>query len=168
MKKLLFIVVAILVASCNQAKIAYVDVDDLMKGYEATKALETSLKTKQEAMAKELDSISAPFQLKVQQYYQNAQKMSAQKRAEAEASLQQEQQFLQSKQQQASQLLQQENQEKSEILTKKADSLIADFAKSNGYQLIFGTSGNGTVMYGEESLNVTIEVLEILNNDYTK
>ncbi len=83
MKKLLLVAVVILVASCNQTKIAYINVEDLMKDYEGTKALESeTLKVKQEEMAKELDSISAPFQAKVQEYYQNAQKMSASKKSE--------------------------------------------------------------------------------------
>jgi len=168
MKKLLIVAVALVLASCNQTKVAYIDIEVLMKDYEATIALETSLKAKQEIMAKELDSIGAPFQLKVQQYYQAAQKMSAQKRAEAEQALQQEQQFLQTKQQEASQILQQENQKQSEILTKRVDSLVAIYAKSKGYNLIFGTSGRGTVLYGDESLNVTAEILDILNVDFSK
>ena len=168
MKKLLFLAIAIVLVSCNQNKVAYIDVEVLMKDYEATKELETSLKAKQEKMAKELDSISAPFQLKVQQYYKNQQKMSAKKRSEVEGVLQQEQQFLQSKQQQASQLLQMENQEKSEILTKRVDSFVADYAKLNGFKLILGTSGKGTVLYGEDSMDVTTDILEILNLDFTK
>lgn len=168
MKKLLIIAVTFLVASCNQTKVAYIDIEVLMKDYEATIALEASLKAKQEKMAKELDSIGAPFQLKVQEYYKNATKMSTKKRAETEKALQQEQQFLQSKQQQASQMLQLENQEQSEILTKKVDSFVANFAKEKGYNLIFGTSGKGTILYGDESLNVTPEILEILNLDFSK
>jgi len=168
MKKLLFLAIAIVLVSCNQNKVAYIDVEVLMKDYEATKELESLLKEKQEKMAKELDSISAPFQLKVQQYYQNQQKMSAKKRAEVESALQQEQQFLQSKQQQASQLLQMENQEKSEVLTKRVDSFVADYAKVNGFNLILGTSGKGTVLYGEDSMDVTTEILEILNLDFSK
>lgn len=167
MKKLLIIAIALISVSCNQTKIAYIDIETLMKDYEATKVLEISLKAKQEVMAKELDSIGAPFQLKVQQYYQNQQKMSAQKRAQTEQELQQEQQFLQSKQQQASQLLQKENQEMSEIITKRVDSFVADFAKVKGYKLILGTSGKGTVLYGDETLNITTEILEILNLDFS-
>ena len=168
MKKLLILVIALVVVSCNQTKVAYIDIEILMKDYEATKALEMSLKAKQEKMAKELDSISAPFQLKVQQYYQNQQKMSAKKRAEVESVLQQEQQFIQSKQQQASQSLQMENQEMSEVLTKRVDSFVADYAKLKGFNLVLGTSGKGTVLYGDETLNVTNEILEILNLDYSK
>ncbi|MFK5957493.1 MAG: OmpH family outer membrane protein [Lutibacter sp.] len=168
MKKLLIVAIAFIFASCNQTKVAYIDIEVLMKDYEATKALETSLKAKQEVMAKELDSIGAPFQLKVQQYYQNQQKMSTQKRAQTEQALQQEQQFLQSKQQEASLLLQKENQKMSEIITKRVDSFVENFAKSKGYNLVLGTSGQGTVLYGDESLNVTTEILEILNSDFSK
>tara|TARA_B100000508_G_C11400916_1_gene248248 strand:+ start:73 stop:579 length:507 start_codon:yes stop_codon:yes gene_type:complete len=168
MKKLAVLAFVILLASCNQAKIAYVDIEVLMKDYGATKALEEKLVAKQEKMAKELDSLQAPFQLKVQEYYKNAQKMSAKKRAEAESALQQEQQFLQAKQQQASQELQKENQENSEAITKRVDSFVADYAKANGFQLIMGTSGKGTVLYGDEKLNITTDILEILNKDFSK
>ncbi|PHS52765.1 MAG: hypothetical protein COB01_06140 [Lutibacter sp.] len=168
MKKLIIVVITFVFISCNQTKIAYIDVEVLMKDYQATKALESSLKAKQEKMAKELDSIGAPFQLKVQEYYKNASKMSAKKRTETENSLQQEQQFIQAKQQQASQILQVENQKESEILTKRVDSFVADYAKLKGYNLILGTSGKGTVMYGGETLNVTAEILEILNLDFSK
>jgi len=160
--------VAVILGSCSQTKIAYIDVEALMKDYKATTALEAKLKAKQEIMAKELDSLQAPFQLKVQQYYQAAQQMSAQKRAEAEGALQQEQQFLQAKQQEASQELQKENQENSEALTKRVDSFVADYAKAKGYQMVFGTSGKGTVMYGDEKLNVTKDILEVLNKDFSK
>jgi len=168
MKKLLLVAFVILFTSCNQTKIAYINVEDLMKDYDATNALEEKLKARQEEMTKELDSIGAPFQLKVQEYYQNANKMSAQKRAEAEQALQQEQQILQARQQQAGQALQLENQTLSEALTKKVDSFVADYAKAKGIQLVFGTSGNGTVMYGDDKLNVTSDILEILNENYVK
>ena len=52
MKKLLLITFAIALASCNQSKIAYVDIEVLMKDYDATKALETVMKAKQEKKAK--------------------------------------------------------------------------------------------------------------------
>lgn len=168
MKKILILIAAIVVTSCSQSKIAYIDIEELMKEYEGTKALEETLKVKQEKMAKELDSIGAPFQQKVQAYYENAQNMSASKRAETEQALQQENQMLQARQQQASQELQNENIAKSEVIMKKIDSLVADYAKTNKFDLILGTSGNGTVMYGSDALNVTSNILEVLNNDYSK
>lgn len=168
MKKLLILAFAVVLASCNQTKVAYVDVEVLMKDYEGTKALETEMKAKQEKKAKELDSIAGPFQAKVQDYYKSAQSLSPQKRAEAEGALQQEQQFIQQLQQQASQELQKETQESYEVITKTVDSLVGNYAKSKGYNMVFGTSGKGTVMYGDENLDITKQVLEVLNADYAK
>ena len=168
MKKILIIAFAFALASCNQTKIAYIDVEVIMKDYSATKALEVKLKTKQELFGKQLDSLQGPFQLKVQEYYKAAQKMSPEQRAGAEGALQQEQQFLQARQQQASEALQKENMESSEALTKKVDSFVADYAKAKGYQLILGTSGKGTVMYGDAKMDITKDILEILNKDFSK
>lgn len=168
MKKLLLVAFVIVLASCSQTKIAYINVEDLMKDYDGTKALEETLKGKQEAMASQLDSLSAPFQVKVQEYYKEAPTMSVQKRTEVEQALQQENQALQSMQQQASQALQQENQTLSEAITKKVDSFVAVYAKSNGLNLVLGTSGNGTVMYGDDNMNVTSAILEALNKDFAK
>lgn len=168
MKKLLVIAFAVVLASCNQTKVAYVDVEVLMKDYEGTKALESKMKEKQEAKAKQLDSLTAPFQAKVQSYIQAQPSMSPQKRAETEGALQQEQQFLQAQQQQASQELQKETQESYEAITKVVDSLVGNYAKSNGYNMVFGTSGKGNVMYGDEKFDITKQVLEVLNKEYSK
>lgn len=157
-----------MLGSCTQTKVAYIDVEVLMKDYEATKALENKLKAKQEVMARQLDSLQAPFQVKVEAYYKNAQGMSAAKRAETEKALGREQQMLQAKQQEAAQILQKENQDSSDALTKKVDSVVADYAKAKGYKFILGTSGKGTVMYGDEELDVTKDILEILNKEFSK
>ncbi len=168
MKKLLLLTFAIILVSCNQTKIAYINVEDIMKDYEATKVMHEELQAKQEKIIEELDSISAPFQLEVQEYQKNAPKMSAQKRAELEAELGQKQQALQARQQQASQQLQLENQLNSEAITKKVDSIVSIYATSKGLGMVLGTSGNGTVMYGDDKLNITKEILEILNDEYAR
>ncbi|RXP64420.1 OmpH family outer membrane protein [Lutibacter sp. HS1-25] len=166
MKKLLIIVAAIALTSCSENKIAYIDVETVMKEYNAAVALETAFKAQQQEMSTELQGLQAPFQTKVQEYYQNAEKMSPAKRAEAEQGLQQEQQMIQARQQQLTQQLQQENQTKSEELIKTVDSLVANYSKSKGFKLVLGTQGNGTVMYGDDALNITTDVIKVLNDSY--
>lgn len=168
MKKIVIIAFAIMLVSCSQTKIGYVNVENLMKNYKATEVLQNKLKAKQEKVSKQLDSLQAPFKAKVQNYYKKANRMSASSRAKVEKELQQEQQMLQYNQQQAAQKLQKENQDESEKITKRVDSLVSVFAKSKGYKIILGTSGNGTVMYGDSTMNVTKKVLDILNKDFDK
>ena len=46
---------------------------------------------------------------------------------------------------------------------------VKEYAKTNGYSYIFGTSdASRSVMYGEESNDVTEEVLTALNSSYKK
>lgn len=85
-----------------------------------------------------------------------------------EQALQQEQQLLQASQQQATQALQVENQAKSEVITKTVDSIVSVYAKSNGYNLVLGTTGKGNVMYADDQINVTEIILEVLNKEYQK
>ena len=78
MKKLVVVFASVLLfASCTQTKIGYVDVEEQMKDYDATKDVEAKLKVEQEKTGKSLDSLSAVFQTKVQEYYKKAQRMSA-------------------------------------------------------------------------------------------
>ena len=166
MKKLILVVFAIVLSSCTQTKIAYIDVADVMTDYKAMIALETEMTARQQQIAVELQGAQTAFQTKVQEYYKNAPKMSASKKQAAEQALQQEGQMLQGQQQQASQMLDQENQAKSEVLIKTIDSIVADYSKSKGFGIVLGTQGNGTVMYGDDALNVTADIITILNADY--
>ena len=167
MKKLVIVFVSVLLfTSCTQTKIGYVDVEEIMKEYDATKDVEASLKSEQEKMGKSLDSLSAVFQTKVQAYYKKAQRMSAKSRQTAEAELQQEQQALQVKGQEAQQILQQKSQEELKKLGEKLDDAVEEYATANKYNMILGTQGNGTVMYGDDVLNLTETILDILNEAY--
>lgn len=168
MKKILVIIFVVVLSSCTQTKMGYIDVEIVMNEYEAMIALETELTAKQEEMGAELQGLQTAFQAKVQDYYGNSESMSASKKSEAEQALQQEGQMLQGRQQQVSQMLQQENQEKSAVLIKKIDSVVSSYSKSNGFSMVLGTQGNGTVMYGDDKMNVTSDVVAILNAEYSK
>ncbi len=164
MKKLTILFTAIILfASCTQTKIGYVDIEEIMKDYDATEIMEAQLKAEQEQMSKSLDSIMLPFQAKVQVYYQNIDKMSATDKTTQETELQQEQQAIQAQQQQAQQFLQLRSQQEIEALTKVIDSTVEAYAITNKFQMILGTQGRGTVMYGEDQINLTETIVDILN-----
>lgn len=160
--------ITVLFFSCNQPRIAYINVETLMQEYEATKELERSLSEQQAEYSKELDSLQAPFQEKLQNYYSNVDTMTAATKTRVEQELQQEQQFLQAKQQEISMILQNENQLKSEVLTKRVDSFVADYAKKESLNLVLGTTGKGTVLYGDAQMDITNNILELLNNAYSE
>ncbi len=165
MKKaiILAVLVGSFMVSCIQTKIGYIDVEEVMKEYSATSEMEAKFKLEQEEMAKTLDSLAKPFQIKVQEFNQKAEKMPEAKRQKKLAELQQEQQMLQARQQQAQQVLQQRSAEEIEKITKKVDSVVEAYAIANKFQMVLGTQGKGTVMYGVDQIDLSETIIDILN-----
>lgn len=169
MKNLAIVVlIALGLFSCQESvKIAYVDVEEIMKEYKGTKDTEAAMKVKSDKLKSELDSLIANWQGKAQAYQNNAQKMSAKARAEREQVLMQEQQQINQRQQQVQQQVQTEGQESLATLSDEISDFVKEYAKEKGYSFVLGTTGsNGTVMYGEESADVTDDVLVRLNKSY--
>ncbi len=168
MKKFgIIVVLAISLISCTQTKIAYVDVEEIMKEYKGTKEVEALMKEKSEKLKAELDSLVIGWETRAREYQQKAQKMSAKNRAEREQVLMQEQQAIGQRQQAVQQQVQAEGQESLKALSKEINDFVKNYAKEKEYNFILGTSGtNGTVMYGEEKADITDDVLVQLNKSY--
>lgn len=169
MKKL-FVVFSIflLLTSCNQTKIAYVDVEEILKEYEGSKEAEKEMKMQSEKMAAELDQLAMSFQQKVQEYQSKSKNLSEKVKKEQEQGLMQEQQMLQQRQQMAQQQMQSEGQKKMEKINNDIDIFIEKYAKSNGISFILGTTlQTKSVLYGEDALNITEDVVAGLNESYS-
>ena len=168
MKKIgLIAILTITLISCTQTKIAYVDVEELMKEYKGTKDIEATMKVKSDKLKAELDSLVVGWETRARDYQQNAQKMSPKNRAAREQVLMQEQQAIGQRQQVIQQQVQGEGQESLKTLSKEINDFVKNYAKEKGYNFVLGTSGNnGTVMYGEEKADITDDVLVQLNKSY--
>jgi len=169
MKNLLLVFsVLFLLASCTQIKIAYVDVAEVMQKYKGSKQAEEEMRIQSEQMAQEIDQLAQPFQLKVQEYQNNSKNLSQSEKTAKEQELMQEQQVIQRRQQLAQQKVQEEGQKKMEKINEDIDTFVTDYAKSNGYNFIFGTSDQTkSILYGDEALDITDKIIEALNNNYS-
>jgi len=58
-------------------------------------------------------------------------------------------------------------QESSKKLTTAIENFVATYSKNNNFNIMLGTSGSGTVMYGDTSLDVTNDVIKKLNASYS-
>lgn len=169
MKNLVIITLGlVLVTACTKpVKIAYMDMEEIMKEYKGTKDIEAEMKVKSEGLKNELDSLVITWQNKARAYQENAQRLSPQKRAEQEQALMQEQQQIGQRQQEVQMQVQNEGQEKLKQITDEIKSFMDGYAKENGYNFVLGTSkDNGNVMYGEASADITDDVLVKLNKSY--
>ena len=157
----------LMLASCNQVKIAYVEIEEVMKEYEGSKMAEVEIKAQSEKIMASLDSLAIPFQQRVQEYQQNSAGMSSSQRQEREQQLMREEQMIRQQQQLAQQQVQQESSRMLDQINEEIESFVTNYAETNGYAYILGTSSQTkTVLYGKEGLDLTDEIIEALNAQY--
>ena len=168
MKKIIFGLTVLLIASCQQEKIGYVDNVKLMNDYQEKIDIEAKFKVKADALTKKRDSISQAFQIEAQAFQAKAQKMSQAKAQEEYAQFQQKGQFIGQQLQQEDQQLQLEGQTEMDSVVSKVKKEIQAYGKLNGYSYILGGGEGGSVLYGKEANNLTSEIVKLLNDKYKK
>ncbi|MFC3196637.1 OmpH family outer membrane protein [Parapedobacter deserti] len=153
----------------NVETIVYVNADTLLEKYEYFKEIRTKLEDKAKKAQADLQSRSNAFQREVADYQQKAPTMSAADRQSTEERLARKQDELARHNQNASASFAQEEASENEKLYSKITDYLKKHAKENGYKLVLTYSAsNPAVLYADESLEITNEVLTALNAEYAK
>ena len=170
MKNLFYIALAVLlVSSCQQQKIGFVDNGTVINDFEEKKEVEAKYQGQEEAFRKRADSIGRAFQAEAQTAQAKAQKLSAKKQQELMGGLQQKQQQLQQQMQFEQQQLAQGFQAEIDSVIVKVKDFVNDYGKTNGYTYILGTSdAAATVMYGTDENDLTQTIVDALNAAHKK
>lgn len=153
----------------NKDKIVFVDSDSLLNQYEYFKVLKTKMEAKGKAADADLKAKGQAFQRDMQQYQSQANSMTAEQRAATEERLGRKQQELQAYQQNAGSAFQNEQAKEQEALYNKVADFLKTYAKEKGYKMVLKyQKGMGDILFADESLDVTREVIKGLNEAYTK
>lgn len=147
-------------------KVGYVNTDSLSANYELIKDV-------QDEIIAEQMRLEGQYQILVQglqRDFNDAQAGSAGLSQEALAILQQklaqkEQDVMMQKSRMENQLMELE-QTKTEAYLTKVQTFISDYAKSNGYDIIYGFNGLNNLLYIDKGYDVTKQVLDALNESY--
>jgi outer membrane protein len=175
MKKIVIILaLAISIVSCNEkpaaaakeTKTAYVDTSVLMKEYTESKDIQEKYKAKSEEKGRQL-------QAEINRFKQEAGNFQAQAQANGQAWAQQKgaelsrrEQQLGQAQQALAQQLQQEAGVEMDSLVSGVKKFIKAYGKEKGYTYIYGTGEPATILYAEEKLDITKEIVKLLNEKY--
>ncbi|MBF9253798.1 OmpH family outer membrane protein [Pontibacter sp. 172403-2] len=148
-------------------KIVYVNSDSLLANYAYFKEVRTRLEGKSKKAEADLRSKAEAFQKEIGEYQQNGQAMSASQRASTEQRLQQKQQQLQALNQSTSTQLATEESEEMKKIYDNVEAYLKKLSDEKGYKMVLTYSrGNSAILYGDESLDITHEVLSALNEQY--
>lgn len=149
--------------------IAYINADTLLENYEYFKEMRSKLEAKAKKAQDDLQARSMAFQREVADYQQNAPTMSAADRQSTEERLARKQDELARHQQNAGTSFAQDEAEENEKLYTRITEYLNKHAKEKGYKFVLTYSkSNPTVLYADESLEITREVLDALNTAYER
>jgi len=147
--------------------IVYVNSDSLLTKYQYFKDLQTKLEAKTKSAQADMGSKTQAFQREVAQYQQQQPTLAADQRASTEERLARKQQELQTYQQNAGAALQREQATEQEKLYDKVADYLKGYAKQKGYKMVLTYSkGNSAILFADETLDVTSEVIVGLNAAY--
>lgn len=150
-------------------KIVFVNSDSLLTKYGYYKDLKVKFENKSKSAQSDMQAKGQAFQREVAQYQQTAQTLAADVRKTTEERLARKQQELQTYQQNAGSAIQEEQAKENEKLYDKIALYLKGYAKTKGYKMVLTyAKGNSAILYADESLDVTTEVLKGLNADYDK
>ena len=149
--------------------IVYVNSDSLLNNYEYFKEVKDKFQEKSKKAQSDLTAKGTAFQREVADYQKNAGNLSADQRANTEERLARKQQELATYNQNAGNALANEEAVENEKLYNKVAEFLKQYAKSKGYKIVLTYSkSNPSVLYADESLDVTKAVVEGLNAEYRK
>ncbi|MEQ3661116.1 MAG: OmpH family outer membrane protein [Flavobacterium sp.] len=173
-RALLILGIAFAMISCNKNeqktenfKTAYIDTAELLKDYAKYKAEEEKFKVKSEEMGRPLESKFRAFENEVKNLQSSARVKGQAWAQQKDYELQQRQQQLGIEQNALLQQLQLEGAQLRDSIVKELRQYIKDYGKKEGYDYIYGTGDAATILYSKDSYNITKEVLEKLNKDYS-
>jgi outer membrane protein len=154
-------------ASVASQEIVYVNSDSLLSKYQYFKDLKVKMDAKSKSAQSDMGAKTQAFQREVAQYQQQQSTLSADQRATTEERLARKQQELQTYQQNAGSALQNETAKEQEKLYDKVADYLKTYAKKKGFKMVLTYSkGNSAILFADESLDVTSEVIVGLNEAY--
>ncbi|MEW7277952.1 OmpH family outer membrane protein [Aquimarina sp. 2201CG1-2-11] len=150
----------------SSTELVYVDVNKLLEGYNRTKVVKEEFDKKAKTMQANVDSLLSNWQKELKLYEKERSGMSKKELELKQQLLSNKQQQINNYQQAVQKQLQEEDKKVTQTVINDINDFVKEYGKKKGYKVIFGATGSGTIMYGEESADLTDEVLIQLNTEF--
>lgn len=158
-------------AKVENKGIAYINSDTVLEKYQFAKDVLAKLLAKEKNAKNQLQASEAQFSKEYQAFMQKVQNRSFINELEAE----EEQKKILSQQKKLSELndnLTKQFMEEQKKMNKQLNDTIQNFFKSYNeekhYQVIFCNTGNDNIIYADQAINITSDVIKRLNERYKK
>ena len=152
----------------NSKKIGYVKSNELVYEYVGMKEAQVAFKEKLKVMQANADTLASEFQRNLNLYNAEYSQLSGEERQKREALLGKQEENVTQYRHVVEEKARNEEQEMTEGVLNQINSFIEEYGKNHGYDLILGTTGSGSILYGEDAIDITKDLLQELNQSYKK
>lgn len=154
------------VCSSSHNELVYVDVNQLLEGYDRTKVEREAFTKKTQLLKANVDSLVTDWQSELKNYEKERATMTEKEKELKQELLATKQQQLNNYQQAIQKQIQDEDQKMTQTVINDINDYVKEYGKDHGHPIIFGAGGNGNIMYAEDASDLTEKVLEGLNAQY--
>lgn len=154
-------------AAAEITDIVYINSDSLLTKYEYFKDARARFQTKTERTERDFQTKATAFEKEVQNYQRNGGNMTVEQRVSTEQKLAQRQQQLQQQSQTAGNQLATEEAEEMKKIYDRVEAYLQKLSQERGYKMVLTYSrGQSAILYGDNALDITEDVLTGLNSEY--
>ncbi|MEM9859487.1 MAG: OmpH family outer membrane protein [Bacteroidota bacterium] len=150
----------------NQKKIAFVRSQDIIYKYEGTVEAMAKFNNQKQQWQANVDTLKFDFQRAVNRYNQEYAALSVSERQQREEGLSQQERQFQNYAGAINDKIQAADEEMMQASLNQINAFVEEYSQSHGYDIILGTTLSGSVLYGDEGLDITDQLLEALNKNY--
>lgn len=153
-------------SNATMQHIAYVNSDSLLFNYDYYKSTIKELEEKRKKLETDISGRARTLENEAVSYQQKGKNMTLEQAQLTEQNLYRKQQELMQYRDRVSQQLAQEEQTKIEELYSNITEYLKEYTKDKPYRLVLGYSRGGGILFADNSLEITDEVLTGLNKQY--
>jgi outer membrane protein len=146
-------------------RIAYVDSNKLINGYQGMIDARQVYQKKASVWQANVDTLAKEVQLKIANYEKESLRMSQKEKDLSRELIRTKQKQLEDYQQALNGQAQQEDAKMTTEVVSQMNTFIKQYGEAHGYTIILATA-DGNIVYAQEAINITDEVLEGLNKQY--
>lgn len=154
--------------SFKSSELVYVDINKLLEGYKRTKVVRAEFEAKAKTMNANVDSLMNDWQNEIKKYEKERIGMSAKELKLKQELLSNKQNQINNYQEAIQKKLQEEDKKVTQTVINDINDYVKDYGKKHNYDIIFGASGSGNIMYAKENTDLTNVILQGLNKEFEK
>jgi len=152
----------------KEAKVVYVNQDTLLKTCKYYQMLEKEIANRKAKLEANYKNRVSGFQSEMQGYQQKANQMTEDEMRAAQQTMQMKEQQIMSQSQDEQGKMEKEVSTMHKNIDAKITKFMKQYALKKGYRFILTYSSAGDILYANDSLDVTSEVVNGLNENYLK